>query len=282
MKHILVPTDFSKNAYSALHYATQLFKNEKATFHLVNSFEAEVIEQTKGIITKKNEEAIERLTKESQDKCKQVVHNMILDTENKLHSFEAISTFLDLQKIINTLILSKAIDYVIMGTKGITGAKDVLFGSNTVRVINKLVGAALLMIPGEMEYKEIKRIGFATDFTRKFTAEEINPIIEFAKNHNAVLRILFLGKQEIITEAQRKNVHELKEMLYEIDFKFYEEEILSNKTESLLQYIMLFDFNLLAMVHYKHSFLENILRESLVKKMGLYSNRPYLMIPATN
>lgn len=282
MKHILVPTDFSKNAYSALHYATQLFKNERITFHLVNSFEAEVMEQTKGILTKKNEELIEKLTKKSQDKCKQVVHNMILDTENKLHNFETISTFLDLQKSIDTLIASKAIDYIVMGTKGVTGAKDVLFGSNTVRVIKKLEGAPLLIIPGEMEYIEIKRIGFATDFTRKFTPAEINPIIEFAKNHNAVLRILFLGKQEIITETQRENVHELKEMLYEIDFKFFEEEILYNKTDSLLQYVMLFDFNLLAMVHYKHSVLENILRESLVKKMGLYSNRPYLVIPATN
>jgi len=282
MKHILVPTDFSKNAYSALHYATQLFKNENTTFHLVNSFEAEVIEETKGILTTKNEETIERLTKKSQDKCKQLKHRIILDTENKLHKFETISTFLDLQKIIDTLIKSKAIDYIIMGTKGLTGAKDVLFGSNTVRVINKLVGAPLLMIPGEMEYVEIKRIGFATDFTRKFTTEEINPIIEFAKIHNAVLRILFLGKHEIITETQRENVHELKEMLYEIDFKFFEEEILSNKTDSLLQYVMFFDFNLLAMVHYKHSFLESILRESLVKKMGLYSNRPYLVIPATN
>ncbi len=282
MKHILVPTDFSKNAYSALHYATQLFKNEKATFHLVNSFEADVIAETKGILTSKNEEIIQRLTNESQDKCKQVKHKIILDTENKLHKFEIISTFLDLQKIINTLIKSKVIDFVVMGTKGVTGTKDVLFGSNTVQVINKLKGAPLLMIPGEMEYVEIKRIGFATNFTRKFKPKEIAPIIQFAKNYNAVLRILFLGKQEIITEIQRENIHELKEMLYEIDYKLFEEEILSNKTDSLLQYVMFYDFNILAMVHYKHSFLEDLLRESLIKKMGLYSNRPYLVIPAAN
>ncbi len=282
MKHILVPTDFSKNAYSALHYATQLFKNENTTFHLVNSCEADVIAQTKGILTSKKEEILERLTNESKDKCKKVKHKIILDTENKLHKFEIISTFLDLQKIINTLIKSKVIDYVVMGTKGVTGAKDVLFGSNAVRVINKLKGAPLLMIPGEMEYVEIKRIGFATNFTRKFKPKEIAPIIEFAKNYNAVLRMLFLGKQEVITETQRENVHELKEMLYEIDYKFFEEEILSNKTDSLLQYVMFYDFNILAMVHYKHSFLEDLLRESLIKKMGLYSNRPYLVIPAAN
>ncbi len=281
MKNILVPTDFSKNAYSALHYATQLFKNEKATFHLVNSFETDVIVHTKGILTSKKEEILERLTNESQDKCKNLKHRIILDTENKLHNFETISTFLNLQRIVNPLIKSKMIDYVLMGTKGITGTEDVLFGSNTVKVINKLQGAPLLVIPEEMEYIEVKRIGFATDFTRKFTPQEIAPIIEFAKNYNAVLRILFLGKQEIITETQRKNVHELKDMLYEIDFKFFEEEILSNKTESLLQYVMFYDFNILAMVYYKHSFLENLLRESLVKKMGLYSNRPYLVIPAT-
>ncbi len=282
MKHLLIPTDFSKNAYSALHYATQLFKDEPATFYLVNSFEAEVISKTKGILTSKNEEIIEHLTNESKDKCKELRHNIILDTDNKLHKFETISTFLDLHKIINNLIETKKIDYVIMGTKGITGAKDVLFGSNTVRVINKLKGAPLLMIPRGTEFNTIKKIGFATDFTRKFKQEEIAPLIQFAKNHNAVLRILFLGKHEIISETQRNNIHELKEMLYEIDYKFFEEEILSNKTDSLLQYIMLYNFDILAMVHYKHSFLENLLKESLIKKMGLYSNRPYLVIPAAN
>lgn len=282
MKNILVPTDFSKNAYSALHYATQLFKNENVTFYLVNSFEAEVIKQTNGILSSKNEEIIERLTSKSQDKCNQVKHKIVLDTGNKQHKFEIISTFLDLHKIINTLIKSKSIDYVVMGTKGITGAKDVLFGSNTVRVINKLKGAPLLMIPNEMEFVEINKIGFATDFTRKFTTKEIAPIIEFAKAHNAVLNILFLGKQEIITEIQRKNIHDLKDMLFEIDYKLFEEEILSNKTESLLQYVMYFDFNILAMVYYKHSLLENVLRESIIKNMGLYSNRPYLVIPTAS
>ncbi|TVZ27566.1 nucleotide-binding universal stress UspA family protein [Gillisia sp. Hel_I_86] len=282
MKHILVPTDFSQNAYSALHYATQLFKNETATFYLVNSFEANVIAQTKGIPTSKSEKIIARLNNESQDKAKQVRHKIILDTENKLHKFEIISTFLDFQKTINNLIKSKAIDYVVMGTKGATGAKDVLFGSNTVKAIKKLKGAPLLMIPNEMEYVEVKRIGFATDFTRKFMPEEIAPIIRFAKNHNAVLRIIFLGEQEIITETQRENIHELKEMLYEIDYKLFEEGVLYNKTDSLLQYVMLYDFNILAMVHYKHSFLKDLLREPVIKMMGLYSNRPYLVIPAAN
>lgn len=282
MKHILVPTDFSNNAYSALHYATQLFKNEKATFYIVNSIEADMIDQTKGILTSKNQEIIERLTKESQVKCKQVKHKIILDTANKSHKFEVISTILNLQKIIDNLIESKAIDYIVMGTKGVTGTQDILFGSNTVKVINNLRGAPLLMIPNEMEYVEIKRIGFATNFVRKFLPEEIVPIIQFAKSHNAVLRVIFLGRPEIITENQRENIHELKEMLFEIDYKLFEEGILGNKTDSLLQYVMFYDFNILAMVYYKHSFLKDLLRESVVKKLGLYSNRPYLVIPEAN
>ena len=38
MKNILLPTDFSENAYNALEYAVQFFKNDECTFILLNTF----------------------------------------------------------------------------------------------------------------------------------------------------------------------------------------------------------------------------------------------------
>ena len=42
MRHkILIPTDFSKNATQALHYALELYKNEHCDFYLLNVFSVE-------------------------------------------------------------------------------------------------------------------------------------------------------------------------------------------------------------------------------------------------
>ncbi|HMB61517.1 MAG TPA: universal stress protein, partial [Eudoraea sp.] len=36
MKNILIPTDFSRNAWNALSYATSLFKKTRCTFYIVH------------------------------------------------------------------------------------------------------------------------------------------------------------------------------------------------------------------------------------------------------
>ena len=39
-KKILLPTDFSKNAWNAILYALELYKNETCEFYIVNIFSA--------------------------------------------------------------------------------------------------------------------------------------------------------------------------------------------------------------------------------------------------
>jgi len=38
MKKIILPTDFSYNAYNAISYAMNLLKDEEATFYLLNTY----------------------------------------------------------------------------------------------------------------------------------------------------------------------------------------------------------------------------------------------------
>ena len=39
MTNILLPTDFSENAWHAFEYALELFKNETCNFYILNSFD---------------------------------------------------------------------------------------------------------------------------------------------------------------------------------------------------------------------------------------------------
>jgi len=94
MKTILAPTDFSNNAYSALHYATQLLKDEECEFIIMHSFEDQVTNLTSRIDIGKTESIVDELYQTSENKCEEVKHRIIRDTNNEKHRFRIVSTSL--------------------------------------------------------------------------------------------------------------------------------------------------------------------------------------------
>ena len=131
MKTILIPTDFSENAYNALRYAVQLFAAEECQFLLVHSFENQVSNLTSRVDIGKTEALVEELYANSDAQCEAVKDKIEGEFKNEQHQFQSISTSLRLSRAINKLIVKEQVDFVFMGSKGSTGASDVLLGSNT-------------------------------------------------------------------------------------------------------------------------------------------------------
>ena len=50
MRKIIIPTDFSENAFNALKFATELFKYERSDFFLLHAYADEVY-NTEGLLT---------------------------------------------------------------------------------------------------------------------------------------------------------------------------------------------------------------------------------------
>lgn len=163
MKRIILPTDFSKNAYNAISYAIHLFKNVKCTFHLFNvyepliyveKYEANHIEQT--TLIDANHEA-------SLIKLKKLRKRIAKNFKNPKHNFiENCSA----NKLIDEILASQeqeTIDFIIMGTQGVTDAKDVIFGTNTLQLIKKSK-SPVIAVPSNYNFKVPKRILFPADF----------------------------------------------------------------------------------------------------------------------
>ena len=74
------------------------------------------------------------LLKDYLHNCEDIETEISKGFKNSNHSIEIISSFNNLIPEITDVIDREEIDFVIMGTKGATGAKEVLFGSNTVHV----------------------------------------------------------------------------------------------------------------------------------------------------
>src|ERR1700751_6465395 len=133
MKTILVPTDFSKNAENALHYAINLAEKTHAKIILLHSFHIDYTNAyvPVNIIEKEIEEAKSKSNKQLKALYDKVSHHT-------KHPIEVISNQnLAVDAIINAT-KEYNIDFIVMGTYGATGKLGrQIFGTNSSKVIEK-------------------------------------------------------------------------------------------------------------------------------------------------
>ncbi|EDM45176.1 universal stress protein [unidentified eubacterium SCB49] len=278
MKTILVPTDFSKNAYSALYYATQIFEKETCNFIIIHSFEKQVANLTSRIDIAKTEAVVDELYDTTEASCEVVKEQIIKDTNNKNHTYSIISTTLTLTRAINKLIVKESADYVVMGSKGSTGALETLMGSNTLSMIQKIKNAALLIIPNQ-PVRPTKQIAFATGFKRPYKQEELKPLVAISSINDAEIKVVHVNKQEKMTEAQLANSQGLFELL-ETE-KTENTWLLDNGDtyDTINSYINESEIDLLAMILYKHTAIVRLFREATVKNIAKQTAIPFLILP---
>ena len=189
MKNILLPTDFSKNALNAIIYAMEFFADLEINFFVIN------IQKTSGYTTS------ELLTSPSSSTVykgvlndnKLALQELIDSLQSKYHSerftFKGLLDFDVFTDAIQQAVVSNNIDLIIMGTNGATGAKEVIFGSNTLKVIRQ-VDCPLITVPEGYEFQKIKSILLSFSPEYKFEFSKIEPLIDTISIHKSKLHIL--------------------------------------------------------------------------------------------
>ncbi|GAB5399974.1 MAG: universal stress protein [Aureisphaera sp.] len=281
MRKILIPTDFSNNAYNAIVYATKLFQNEPSTFYVLHSFENEVSRLTSRVDIGKSEEVIDELYDSTERKLEELKKTISQNNLGSDHILETIASSKRLSGMVNYLVKEKGIDMVVMGTKGQTGAKEVLLGSTTVQLIKKIEKSPLLVIPEDMEYTPLKHIAFATGFEYPYTDTEVQPLLQLAAIDSATVHILHMREDEQLELDRKEHVSKLKTILETISYEIHWLTKGKSKTDVISDYVYSNPVDLLAMIYYKYGFLKSLFRESIVKKVARHPGIPFLMIPAS-
>ncbi len=277
MKRIVLPTDFSDNAYNAILYAVKLFKEQECTFYLLNTYtpaiyQAEYVIHSPGLIGLGDvyaESSISRL-----EKLKAKIEK---EFKNPRHTFMIHSAFsLLVDEVLDTVKKEKA-DLVIMGTQGATGAKEIFLGSHTVHVIKKAT-CPVIAVPSEFEYEKPKEILFPTDFEVDYSEEQLRQLLDIAKNHISSIEVMHVSTGYELTEAQEKNKQKLDKLLSNTAHLFHD---LPNQTviDGINSFQMKKRMNFLVMIQNKHTFLERLFIEPVIKKVGFHINIPFMVIP---
>lgn len=276
MKSILIPTDFSPNAESALNYAVSLFSQEPCTFYLLNSYFFSSSESRTFITTN----FIDKMREGSLQDLNELKRKIEKSNTKTNHNYEVISSGDELPMAITKTIKNKNIDLVIMGTKGASGINKFFFGSNTVKTIENIKAAPVLAVPGNVAFTSPKQIAFPTDFNRSFDMESLAPLLEFASANNAHVNVLHINVTETLTDTQNMNMITLKEHLLEHEHSFHWMPNYTKKSEVINDFIEELHIDVLAMFNYKHSIIENIVKEPIIKNIGYQPTIPFLIIPS--
>lgn len=276
--NIIIPTDFSPAADNALRYARQLYGDQECRFYLVNTYTPSFA-HNRFMATTNGDTLKENMQHVSEDGLQQTLQRIRLENSNSSHRFETISSFNILTEEICNIRDNKAIDMVVVGTTGATGLQEIFLGSTTVRIIKSTPDCPVLAVPFEAEYIKPKKMAFVTDFKRNFSAKILDPMIRLAKESGAFLEVMHIEEEQELDKFQLSNKQILDEYLTGIPHNFVALPFYASKAKVIQKFLEDEDIDLVVMVHYKHSFLEQLLREPVIRKVAFHTRIPLLVLP---
>ena len=249
-KRVLLPTDFSDNAWSAIVYALKLYKDESCIFYLLNS-----TMMTVSTMSNLSNKLLQTLRDNALKELLELKELAESANANANHEFEIVVSSEDLPRAIERAVKEHHIDIIIMGTNGAKGAKEFLFGSHSIQVVKKVRFCPVLIIPEEYDFVEPKQIAFPTDFTRFYSQKELQPLKDLAMLYNSKIRVVHINVEEKLNDIQEYNMQALKSYLGDFEYSFHWMPDYAKKATEIIDFIKELEIDSLATVYYKHSFI---------------------------
>ncbi|WP_010520755.1 universal stress protein [Aquimarina agarivorans] len=276
-KNILIPTDFSKNAWEAINYISEIYSQIPCEIHFANVYNFPGYITESAFVTIPSTDVYNEIRKLSITQLNKTIEKVKTQFKNKLHTYHSISEHNSLFSFIEDFVLNNNIDLIVMGTKGETNSTDILYGSNTIDILQNITKCPVLAIPEKVNFQIPKELVFATDFNKIDDYKKLEVLIEIAHLHNAKICVLHINKQEKLIVEQENNRAILQDYLSKVA---YEIRFLSNGDihNSLSCFVQSRNSDLVAFFSKKHSLFENIFSKPLVKTMGEYSKVPVLVL----
>lgn len=276
MRKIVIPTDFSENAYNAAKYTLELFKYFRCEIFIVHAFADEVYDRKAIMLRSVFEEVKNEVQKSSDKALQEVKSNLTQYYHNPKHQISIASVFGSLVDVVNDLVEKENIDIIAMGTRGKTNDKDIIFGSKTLQVI-KYVKCPVLAVPESYHNIHPKNILFPSDYMLPYKQRELKLVGTMAKRNKVAFKCLHISKFDKLSKRQKDNKALLKFAFQNNKVSFLT-VVGKDITETIHQSIEDYDIDMLVMVNSRHSYLEDMFYTSAIEKIGLTVKIPFLVL----
>jgi len=276
MKNILFPTDFSENSWNAIEYALKLFKDTPCNFYVLHvaPLNQSSIESNSLAIPKK------AINVAGRDRLQDTCTGIRAITANMGHNFISLHEYGNLTDIIRKTVLDKKVNLIVMGTKGATGLKETILGSNTGNIMTK-VPCNLLVIPEKTEQCIPKEIAFPTDYNIFYSHSILEAISKMLCITKAKLKVVNVSKPNIkLNQAQDQNRIYLQDYLQELFEKSHSIHNLKHERikSAIEQFVLNENIDMVIMVAKNLNFLQQLLFDTTIKKISFQNSAPLLVL----
>jgi nucleotide-binding universal stress UspA family protein len=259
MNTVIVPVDFSATSLHTARYAAQLLVGHHGVHMLLyHSFSKQSEEAD---VTASLEELKKELTDSHAVKIDILAHN-----DN------------DFVDGLARAVRHRKADLVIMGITGKSGLAKLLFGSNTLKMVESNA-CPVLIVPENAPFAEIKNVMLTSDFKDTLQTTPSEPIKDFLSVFNPRLHVINVDKDHYIslTDKYEKEKQHLAKM-----FESYNPEFYFMRLYDVDEAISLFaadkDIDLIILIRKNESFTEKFFKGSHTKTITYHSKVPILVM----
>jgi len=268
MKKLLIPTDFSDNAYNAALYGLALFWKEECEVILLNTYN---IPYTGHDVLVSRNNAIGLDSKKAFKELIDKINNQFVG--NKFH-FKSEFIHGELPAVVDDFVTENEIDQVIMGTQGASGLKKVLIGSNTASVMSNVL-CDLLVVPENSVFNVPKRIVLAVDDYLDLNQGKVSSLVSLSEHFD--IEILLFH----VTDVTDNKIPADLDIIYKC-FSGVKHSVHSINSENVASAVEEFakveSADMVAVLHDQKNFFEKLFHKSVTKEMLYHAALPILVL----
>jgi nucleotide-binding universal stress UspA family protein len=276
MKTILVPTDFSKTAQIAAEVASGIAKKAGATvilLHVIEEGSKESIRVTGEVMAEDLDDKIFvlELIRKARKQMDKLASDSMFDGVKVKQELRLGTTFHGT----NTIINDHKVDLVVMGTSGATGAKEMLIGSNTEKVVRHSK-CAVLTVQRKPTRSDFKNIVYATSMSKD--EQVFSRVVKRAQEmYGATVHLVRINTP---SNFQRDAVVKkyMEEFAKKLQLKNYTINIFNDvsEEEGIIYFADSLHADMIAMATHGRTGFAHVLAGSIAEDVVNHSKRPVL------
>jgi len=270
MVNILVPTDLSDLSKVAVQYAVKVANKLNGTLTLLH-----VITITRPASATMRLR-VKTLEKELLTAAKEDMNQLMKETAKQLKTTEPMKVLVVIGNSFEDTVKKEAkklhSGLIVMGTKGASGLKKYVMGSNTASVI-EVSHVPVLAVPELAGFKNFKNVVYASDL--RHVEKELKTLIPYLVMFESTVHLIHVAASQKDALAAEKKLDAAVE---KSGFKnVVPRVIISRKIDEAIQnYVTTTKADLLTTFAHKHSFYDKLFDRSITRKAAFQSKLPLL------
>ncbi len=270
MLDILVPTDFSPLSKVAVQYAIKVANQFDGRVHLLHV--VTVSQSVKASMRVKVKELDDDLFAFAERDLQGLMREVSYD----LVTSEPIRWNVVRSPVVRDAVRKEAkrlsAGLIVMGTRGASGIKKTVVGSNTTSLI-EVSDVPVLAVPECAEYRGFKDIVYASDL--EYLEQELKVLIPYVERFDSVIHLVHVAKHGANIEALEEKI---ESVVQKLGYRNVVTLVLVDQfvEGALDQYLGVSKSDLLTMFTHKVNFYEKLFDKSMTRKMAFQPTVPLL------